>query len=69
LIALEQQITDLSRLRDDLRALLTEWDATLAGTAAGRPARLLDGLASRATIEQGRRKRATLPSATAGRKI
>jgi DNA-binding transcriptional MerR regulator len=55
--ALDQQIEDLSALREDLRALLREWDMTLANTPAGKPAHLLDVLAGRDTIEQARRTR------------
>jgi len=52
--ALNRQIDDLSALREDLRALLAEWDVTLAKTPVGKRAHLLDALATRATIEQAR---------------
>lgn len=38
----EAQIHDLSKLRDHLRTLLGDWDARLALTPKGEPARLLD---------------------------
>ncbi len=40
----EEQIRGLTMLRDQLRALLREWDARLARTPEGHQARLLDGL-------------------------
>ena len=55
--ALDRQIQDLSRLRDELGALMSEWDETLAKTPPGKPARLLDTLVSLTTIEQARSKR------------
>ena len=55
--ALERQIEDLAVLRDELRTLLAEWDGILAGTPTGKPARLLDMLGTRATVERARRKR------------
>ena len=56
-VALERQIEDLVVLRDELRTLLAEWDVTLAKTPTGKPARLLDMLGTRATVERARRKR------------
>ena len=55
--ALNRQIEDLSTLRDELHALLAEWDGTLAKTPAGKRAHLLDTLATRETIEQARHRR------------
>ena len=40
----EQQIADLSRLRDHLRALLTDWDQRLAGVPEGARAGLLEAI-------------------------
>jgi DNA-binding transcriptional MerR regulator len=47
---LERRIEELTALRADMRALLTEWDATLARTPRGQPARLLDMLTHRASL-------------------
>ena len=47
---LEQRLTDLAALRDDLHAVLNEWDAALASVEPGRPAHLLEGLARRPTL-------------------
>ena len=55
--ALDRQIDALTTLREELRNLLTYWDATLANTPAGKPARLLDALGERVTIEQARQRR------------
>jgi DNA-binding transcriptional MerR regulator len=57
LAALERQIEDLVALRHDLRALVDEWDAILARTPAGTPARLLDTLATRVAVERARHRR------------
>jgi DNA-binding transcriptional MerR regulator len=43
---LEQRLVQLTTLRDDLHALLADWDAKLEGLPTGRQARLLDGLVS-----------------------
>ena len=43
---LEDRLIQLAALRDDLHALLVDWDAKLEGLPAGRQARLLDGLVS-----------------------
>lgn len=40
--SMEEQIRDLIELRDQLRALIEEWDARLASTPKGRRAHLLD---------------------------
>ncbi len=42
--SLEAQIRYLTLLRNELRALLKTWDADLARTPRGKPARLLDRL-------------------------
>jgi DNA-binding transcriptional MerR regulator len=44
--AIEAQIRDLSALRDELDAIVEAWDARLAATAPGEPARLLESLAA-----------------------
>jgi DNA-binding transcriptional MerR regulator len=55
--ALNKQIEDLSTLRDELRALLVEWDGMLAKMPSGKRAHLLDTLATKEVIEQARRHR------------
>jgi len=45
--ALEVHLRELTELRDQLKALLSDWDARLAATPTGQPAGLLDGLGSR----------------------
>jgi DNA-binding transcriptional MerR regulator len=47
LAALETRLEDLAKLRDEMRAILREWDDRLARTPAGQRARLLDMLAER----------------------
>ena len=47
---LEQRLTALTALRDDLHTVLSEWDAALASVEPGRPALLLEGLARRPTL-------------------
>lgn len=42
--AMEAQMRELAELRDDLRALLLEWDKQLAETPAGGQARLLEAM-------------------------
>jgi DNA-binding transcriptional MerR regulator len=42
----EHQIADLTESRDALRALLRDWDGRLARTPGGRPAHLLEALAT-----------------------
>jgi DNA-binding transcriptional MerR regulator len=44
---LERRIEDLIALRDEMRALLQDWDDRLAATPPGQRARLLDMLADR----------------------
>jgi DNA-binding transcriptional MerR regulator len=48
--AVEIQIAELTRLRDDLQIMLEEWDARLANTPEGEPARLLENLPTREQI-------------------
>jgi len=55
--ALERRIEDLSKLRDEMRSLVAKWDAILGKTPRGKPARLLDTLATSAAVEHGRRGR------------
>lgn len=50
--ALDAQIRDLTSLREELRGLLQEWDARLAETPEGAPARLLADIARPATAER-----------------
>ena len=52
----EEQLTDLLSLRDDLRAALRHWDRRLAQTASGKPAHLLETLA---LPDRNRSRRAT----------
>jgi DNA-binding transcriptional MerR regulator len=51
---LDQRIVELSALRDELRGLLSEWDAKLAHTPQGQRAHLLETLGGKTTIEWGR---------------
>ena len=55
---LDRRIVELSSLRDELRGLLSEWDAKLACTPQGQPAHLLETLGDKSTIERVRRTRA-----------
>jgi DNA-binding transcriptional MerR regulator len=55
--SLEDRIQELMRLRDELRLLVKEWDATLSATPSGQPARLLETLGATVAIEQARHKR------------
>ena len=57
LAGLEHRIEELLALRDELRGLTADWDARLKTTAPGKPARLLDTLATAATIERARERR------------
>ena len=43
---LNQRLEELHVLRDDLTALIADWDQTLAQTPPGRRAHLLDALAA-----------------------
>jgi len=47
LAALETKLAELTRLRDEMRVLVRDWDARLARTPDGQRARLLDVLAVR----------------------
>jgi hypothetical protein len=40
----KQQINDLLGMRDQLERILKDWDARLARTGTGKPARLLESL-------------------------
>lgn len=62
--ALQRQIEDLVALRDELRALLAQWDAILAKTPTGKPARLLERLGTSAGVERARRQRQSRISGT-----
>jgi MerR family copper efflux transcriptional regulator len=61
----KQQINDLSVMRDQIEQILKDWDARLARTGKGKPARLLESLphdvigtnASRLTAKHMRRSR------------
>ena len=55
--ALTQQIDDLCLLREELRVLLAEWDTMLTNTPEGKPAHLLDTLATKSAIERARKQR------------
>lgn len=55
--ALERQIEELRMLRDELRMLIADWDLVLSSTPAGKPARLLDMLATKPAVERARRTR------------
>jgi DNA-binding transcriptional MerR regulator len=55
--ALNVRIEELLALRDELSALLSNWDARLANTAPGQRAHLLETLGSTAVIERARRTR------------
>ena len=52
LAELETRLRDLTELRDDLRALLGEWDLRLARIPIGVQARLLDLLADRPVVDR-----------------
>ena len=54
---LNQRIDELLALRDELRLLMTDWDARLAKTPQGERAHLLETLGTRTVIERSRRKR------------
>jgi DNA-binding transcriptional MerR regulator len=55
--ALSRRIEELLTLRDELAALLVEWDCKLAATPEGQRAGLLDGLATRPIIRAAARRR------------
>jgi hypothetical protein len=50
---IEERLSSLATLRDELRAILTDWDQRLAQTASGKPACLLESLASPAKNRVG----------------
>jgi DNA-binding transcriptional MerR regulator len=52
---LEQRLIQLTALRDDLHAVLAEWDTKLASTEPGRPALLLEGLTARPALSRAPR--------------
>ena len=54
---LDRRIDQLVTLREELQALVGEWDAKLAQTPAGQRAHLLDGLGSSSGIERNRIER------------
>ena len=54
---LERRIADLLALRDELRALLIEWDERLGGTKPGELAHLLETLAGRPALDRPRSSR------------
>jgi DNA-binding transcriptional MerR regulator len=54
---LDQQLEELTALRTELRALVSDWDARLARTPSGDRAYLLDTLASRPPIDAARQRR------------
>ncbi len=51
---LDQRIAELAAMRVELDAIIEDWDARLAVTAEGEPARLLEGIA---TVERERMTR------------
>jgi DNA-binding transcriptional MerR regulator len=59
--ALNRQIDELIRLREELRVLLGEWDATLARTARGERAHLLETLGSKPGVERTLREHRRAP--------
>ena len=65
---LNRRIEQLVMLREELRALLVDWDAKLAKTPDGQRAHLLDALATKPEIERTRTERhSRLPSGHATR--
>jgi DNA-binding transcriptional MerR regulator len=59
LAALEQRRRDLTILRGELIALVAEWEDQLATTPAGKPAKLLEGLAKSQVVDNERRRRSS----------
>jgi DNA-binding transcriptional MerR regulator len=55
--ALVERIRQLIALRDELRALMVEWDARLSKTPQGARAHLLETLGTKPVIERTRRGR------------
>ena len=69
LAELETRLRDLTELRDELRALLREWDRRLARIPVGVQARLLDMLADRPVVDRAvARQRRTLGAANPRRR-
>lgn len=56
---IKQQINDLLDMRDQLEKILKDWDARLARTGAGKPARLLESLPHDVVSTKARRLTAT----------
>jgi DNA-binding transcriptional MerR regulator len=54
---LNRRIEELIALRDELRDLMSEWDARLKGMPSGERAHLLETLGTRTVIERVRRSR------------
>jgi DNA-binding transcriptional MerR regulator len=54
---LDKHLEQLTALRGELAAMLSDWEARLTGTAPGTPAHLLDTLAARPMVEQARKER------------
>ena len=54
---LNRHIEQLISLREELRVVVDEWDATLARTPQGQRAHLLESLGSKGAIEISRRAR------------
>lgn len=50
LVEVETRLSEMLRLRDELRATLRAWDAKLAKTRDGEPATLLEALAESETL-------------------
>ena len=63
---LARQIDELRALHAELHALAMEWDARLASTPKGTPARLLETLGSRSVIERTRLRRGQRTRVTRG---
>jgi DNA-binding transcriptional MerR regulator len=59
---LNQRIEEMHTLRDELGALVAEWDDRLADTPEGTRAHLLETLATRPVVEQTRRQRQARPA-------
>ena len=54
---LDKHLEQLTALRGELAAILSDWEARLSRTAPGTPAHLLDTLAARPMVEQERTHR------------
>ena len=53
--ALEEQLEELTALRDEMRGLVQQWDVRLAATPKGERAQLLDMLAGHPALDRGTR--------------